>query len=114
MAGLAFVAAASFVRIVGRMTAVAGFRRILKDLGFMAAEALGVRMLADEAETGRFVVKTDIEPVGFGVTIRTFCAEAFLVDVIFQVTGNALAGCIAMPFIGFVAVHAGGFGVFPE
>lgn len=55
------------------------------------------------------MIKRDLGPGRFGVAIRAFRTETFLVNVIFYVTGNTIAGGVPVLVARFVTAHTGRF-----
>jgi hypothetical protein len=91
--------AAAFVSIVICMAVEAGIRYVREGVGLVTVEARALQMLSDQWVVGRVMVERYVRPVGFIVTIRTLCADTFLVNVVFKMASNALTRGIAM-FVG--------------
>ena len=83
VAVLALFAAASIVRIIVGVTTKAVLRRVLEDLGFVAAQAICVGVFADQGIICGVVIELYFEPVSFVMAVRTFRPETVLVYVVF-------------------------------
>lgn len=68
--------------IVVGVAAVAVLWRVLEDLGFVAAQAIRVRVFANQGIVRGVVIEGDLEPVSFVMTVRTFRPEAVLVYIV--------------------------------
>jgi hypothetical protein len=114
MAVATFIVASAIVHIVILVTGIAVSRRIQISRIFMAIQAGGFEMNADQWKIRRVVVEFGFLPIGRDVTFDAGCTKAFLVHVILEMTVNAGTGRIAMFVRRIVAVDAQRFKMFAD
>ena len=106
MAVLTFVTAAAVVDIIALVAAIAGRWSFKECLVSMTGETGGLFVLADQAEAGYFVIKTDFGPIDRGVTVRARGTHRLLMYIVVFVAGNAIRRCFAVLFVGVMAIVA--------
>lgn len=93
----ALVAAEPVMRIVLRVTAKARRRRVRKCPVLVAVETGRFPMFTDQRETGRIVVKFDIEPAGRRVAVAANGTHRLPVRVVVIVAGKTIGRGFTVP-----------------
>ena len=90
MAVAAFLPAAAVVGIVLGVAVEAGRRRCLEPLVFVAPRALGLRMMADQRETGGVVIELDVVPRDSRMAVGALRAHSVAMHVVRFMAGKAV------------------------
>lgn len=114
VAVLALIATFSIVFIILFVAGEAGVRRPFKQLDFVAILASCFSVFADECIVCRIMVKVNVYPVRFVVTVRAYFGRILLVRFVLRVAGGALIRCVTVLFVRHMTIDAFQFSMVTE
>ena len=108
MTGITLAAAAALMHIIALVAAKAGRWSFKECLVSMTVETGGLFVLADQTEAGNVVIKFDVDPIDWRVTVRARGTHRLPMYIVVFVAGNAIRRCFAMLLVAVMAIAAGG------